>query len=225
MCGRFAFYSPHDAITRLFGVANATPVEPRYNIAPTQFVPVVRCDDAGVRRLAMLYWGLIPFWAKEKSIGARMINARSETVAEKPAFRAAYRKRRCLIIGDAYYEWRSLAGGKQPYLLRAVDHEPFAMAGIWESWIEREGGDPLESCSILTTAATGRAATVHDRMPVILSRAAYPVWLDAKASMTAIDALASAPVEVQLEVQPVSKRVNNARNEGPELLDPVLAPE
>jgi putative SOS response-associated peptidase YedK len=225
MCGRYAFFSPHEAVARLFGVVNAAPIEPRYNIAPTQFVPVVRCDDAGVRRLAMLYWGLIPFWAKEKSIGARMINARSETVAEKPAFRAAYRKRRCLILADGYYEWRALAGGKQPYLLRATDHETFAMAGIWESWLEKEGGDTLESCSILTTAATGAAATVHDRMPVILERETYASWLDTKAPMATIDSLAGATVAVDLEVRPVSKRVNNARNEGPELLDPVPEPE
>ncbi len=225
MCGRYAFYSPQEAVARLFGIADAVPIEPRYNIAPTQFVPVVRCNDAGVRRLAMLYWGLIPFWAKEKSIGARMINARSETVAEKPAFRAAYRKRRCLILADGYYEWRALAGGKQPYLLRAVDREPFAMAGIWESWVEQEGVDPLESCSILTTAATGAAATVHDRMPVILRRDAYALWLDARTPMATIDGVAGAAVEVSLDVHPVSKRVNNARNEGPELLDPIPSPD
>jgi putative SOS response-associated peptidase YedK len=172
-----------------------------------------------------LYWGLIPFWAKEKSIGARMINARSETVAEKPAFRAAFRKRRCVVIADGYYEWRALASGKQPYLLRTADHEPFAMAGIWESWVEREGGDAIESCAILTTSASPFAATVHDRMPVILPRSAYADWLNPKAPMTTIEALASAPVEATLEVRPVAKRVNNARNEGPELLDPVPDPQ
>jgi putative SOS response-associated peptidase YedK len=223
VCGRYAFFSAHEAVVRLFGVANAVPIEPRYNIAPAQLVPVVRTDSDGVRRLAMLHWGLVPPWAKERSIGARMLNARAETVAEKPAFRAAYRKRRCLIIADGYYEWRQLAGSKQPYFLRATNGEPFAMAGIWESWIERESGEALESCSIITTAAVGLAVTVHDRMPLILPQAAYARWLDAATPMTEIDTLAGSPVGADLTAAAVSTRVNTVRNEGAELLEPAPA--
>jgi putative SOS response-associated peptidase YedK len=219
VCGRYAFYSPHDAVVRLFGVTPAAAIAPRYNIAPTQFVPVVRCDADRVRRLAMLHWGLIPFWAKEKSIGARMINARAETVAEKPAFRAAYRKRRCLVLADGYYEWQSSPSGKQPYYLRSADGEPFAMAGLWESWLEREGGDLLESCTIITTQAYGVAASIHDRMPLILPRAAYDTWLAPTSQPDEIAQLTAAEVVAELAVTAVSRRVNSSRNEGPELLD------
>jgi putative SOS response-associated peptidase YedK len=219
VCGRYAFYSPHEAVVRLFGATPAAAIAPRYNIAPTQFVPVVRCDADQVRRLAMLYWGLIPFWAKEKSIGARMINARAETVAEKPAFRAAYRKRRCLVLADGYYEWQSTPSGKQPYYLRAAGGEPFGMAGLWESWLEPEGGDPLESCTIITTQAYGVAASVHDRMPLILPRAAYDAWLAPTTPTDEIARLTAVEVLETLEVTAVNRRVNSSRNEGPELLD------
>jgi putative SOS response-associated peptidase YedK len=221
VCGRYAFYSPLEAVTRLFGVTPAAAIAPRYNIAPTQFVPIVRCDAEGVRRLALLYWGLVPFWAKEKSIGARMINARAETVAEKPAFRAAYRQRRCLVLAGGYYEWQATPSGKQPYFIKASASEPFAMAGLWESWLEREGGDPLESCTIITTQAYGVAASIHDRMPLILPRAAYNTWLAPATPVAEIDALASSEVTTELVATTVSRRVNSSRNEGPELLDPV----
>ncbi len=217
MCGRYAFYSPQEAVRRLFGVTSAAPLEPRYNICPTQFVPVVRTSDARTRELAMLYWGLVPFWAKEKSLGARMINARAETVAEKPAFRAAYRKRRCLVLADGYYEWRPSTQGKQPWFIRAADGEPFAMAGLWESW---GTGDVLESCTIITTAAIGSVAQLHDRMPRILPASHYGEWLDPAAKLESLDAMLVAPLAAELEFYPVSKRVNSPRNEGPELIEP-----
>jgi putative SOS response-associated peptidase YedK len=130
MCGRFAFYSPHEAVTRLFGVVGAPPIEPRYNIAPTQFIATVR-EAGGPRELAMLSWGLVPSWAKDKSIGARMINARSETLTEKPSFRNAYRRRRCLILADGYYEWQRSGPVKQPYFIAFEDGEAFGMGGLW----------------------------------------------------------------------------------------------
>ena len=131
MCGRFAFYSPHEAVTRLFGVASAPEVEPRYNIAPTQYVAAVR-ETGGPRELAMLYWGLVPSWAKEKAIGARMINARAETLAEKPSFRHAFQRRRCLVLADGYYEWRRSGPLKQPYYVAFEDGQPCGMAGRGE---------------------------------------------------------------------------------------------
>ena len=221
MCGRYAFYSPQEAITRLFGVAVVASFAPRYNICPTQHVPVVRTNNNGAHELALLYWGLVPFWAKEKSIGARMINARAETVAEKPAFRAAYRKRRCIVLADGYYEWRATTTGKQPYFIYAADRQPFAMAGLWESW--QEGGDaPLESCAMLTVSATATVASIHDRMPRVLTQAQIDVWLDAATTSSVLAALLSEPVETPLAHYPVSRQVNSPRSDGPALIEPQL---
>lgn len=224
MCGRFAFYSPAEAITRLFGVRGAASVEPKWNIAPTTYVPVVRLDDAGARRLSMLYWGLIPHWAKEKSIGARMINARAETLAEKPSFRTAYKRRRCLVLADGWYEWKTEAGGKQPYFIHAADGEPFAMAGLWESWVETAGEPPLESCAIVTTEARGSLAGIHHRTPVVLEAPSFDTWLDCSApaasaaNAAAVAALLTASPEGRMQARRVSRQVNNARNQGPELV-------
>ncbi len=220
MCGRFAFFSAHEAVVRLFGLqADSPQFEPRYNIAPTQFVPVVRVDHEGVRRLAALYWGLVPHWAKEKAIGARMINARAETLAEKPSFRVALRRRRCLVLASGYYEWQPLPGGKQPWFIRRPDGEPFAMAGLWESWVEHQDQPPLESCTIITTEATGRIAEIHHRVPAILPPDTYAQWLDPRITEPAeVAPLLVAPQDGLLEAVRVSTRVNNARNEGRELI-------
>ena len=151
MCGRFAFYSPAEATAALFGVNDAKPVEARYNIAPTQQVLAV-CDDRGDRRSKLLRWGLVPSWSKDPGMGSRMINARSETAAEKPSFRSAFRHRRCLILADGYYEWKKTGTRKQPFYIRMQDERPFAMAGLWESW-QGDGERRLDTCTILTTAA------------------------------------------------------------------------
>jgi putative SOS response-associated peptidase YedK len=222
MCGRFAFYSPHEAVTRLFGVAAAPEVEPRYNIAPTQYIATVRADEQGDRGLAMLYWGLVPSWAKEKSIGARMINARAETVAQKPSFRSAFKRRRCLVLADGYYEWQVRPAGKQPHFIRMRSAQAFAMAGLWEAWREGEGNEPLESCAIITTDANAGLAPVHNRMPVILEPAQYDFWLDRGNENTqALSRLLVPYADGALEAVAVSKRVNNARNDEPDLIEPV----
>jgi len=221
MCGRFAFYSPHEAVMRLFGVAAAAEIEPRYNIAPTQFIATVR-EAGGPREVAMLYWGLVPSWAKEKSIGARMINARSETLAEKPSFRSAFRRRRCLVLADGYYEWQRSAATKQPYFIAFEDGQPFGMAGLWERWRDPATGEPLESCCIVTTSPSPAVAHVHDRMPVIVPPEAYAEWLDPRNE--AVDRLArlfEPCPRPDLGARPVSTRVNNARNQGPELIEPL----
>ena len=134
MCGRFAFYSPAEATAALFGVTNAPAVEPRYNIAPTQYIAAIRANEQGEKHLGMLRWGLVPFWAKDPSIGARMINARAETVAEKPSFRGAFKKRRCLVLADGYYEWQRSGEVKIPWFISRSDEQPMAFAGLWESW-------------------------------------------------------------------------------------------
>jgi putative SOS response-associated peptidase YedK len=219
MCGRFAFYSPHQAVARLFGVADAPAIEPRYNIAPTQFVAAVR-ETGGPREVAMLYWGLVPSWAKEKSIGVRMINARSETLAEKPSFRSAYKRRRCLVLADGYYEWQRSGAIKQPYFISFAAGEPFGMAGLWERWRDPGSGEPLESCCIVTTSPAPAVADVHDRMPVIIPPDAYAEWLDPDNAATDRLARLLAPCEAPgLQARPVSRRVNDARNQGDGLLE------
>ena len=225
MCGRFAFYSPHEAVVRLFGVAGDGPrIEPRYNIAPTTFIATVRerPEIAAGRQLAMLYWGLVPAWAKEKSIGARMINARGETLREKPSFRNAYPRRRCLVLADGYYEWQRAATVKQPYFIRLASHEPFAIAGLWEAWRDPAGGDPLESCTLVTTSPAPAIAHIHDRMPVILAPDDYAEWLDPRnTDVERLDRLLAPHPAAPLVAQAVSRMVNNARNQGPGLIEPV----
>ncbi len=225
MCGRFAFYSPHEAVVRLFGVADGVPaIEPRYNIAPATYVPAVRVppDEPATRRLAMLYWGLVPSWAKDRSMGARMNNARAETLSEKPSFRNAYRKRRCLVLADGYYEWQRSAASKQPYYIQLASFEPFAMAGLWEAWRDPANGDTLESCTLVTTTPVPSIAHIHDRMPVILPTGAYDEWLDpANPDVERLDRLLRPDAALQVTARPVSRLVNNARNQGPGLIEPV----
>ena len=222
MCGRFAFYSPREAVVRLFGVAEtALGIEPRWNIAPTTYVPAVRVlagDET--RRLVMLYWGLVPGWAKDRAIGARLNNARSETLREKPSFRNAYKRRRCLVLADGYYEWQRSAASKQPYYIQLRSLEPFAMAGLWETWSDPANGDVLESCTLVTTSPVVSIAHIHDRMPVMLPPAKYAEWLDpANADVERLDRLLVANEAVELTARPVGKLVNNARNQGPALID------
>lgn len=221
MCGRFAFYSPHEAVVRLFGVATAPEIEPRWNIAPTQFIATVR-EAGGPREVAMLYWGLVPSWAKEKSIGARMINARSETLGEKPSFRNAFRRRRCLILADGYYEWQRAGAVKQPYFIAFEDLQAFGVAGLWERWRDPATGAPLESCCIVTTSPAPSIAHVHDRMPVIVPPGAYAEWLDPKNEATdRLVRLFESCSRPDLRARQVSRRVNDARNQGPELIAPL----
>jgi putative SOS response-associated peptidase YedK len=183
----------------------------RFNIAPTQDVAVVRLLDKE-RLLTQMRWGLVPFWADDPSIGSRMINARGETIAEKPSFRNAYKKRRCLIITDGFYEWTKGKNGKQPYFFHLPDHRPFAFAGLWESWNKGAMG-PLESCTIVTTHANEQVRPLHHRMPVILEPTGYNDWLsDDTAQAELADLLAPLP-EGRLLIEPVSTRVNSPSND------------
>jgi putative SOS response-associated peptidase YedK len=219
MCGRYALYTPAEAMVRLFGLSSAADIEPRYNVAPTQPVAVVRADPSNRRRLDLLRWGLVPFWASDLAIGNRMINARGETVAEKPAFRQAYRKRRCLIPADGFYEWQKTSTGKQPWFISPERGGPLAFAGLWERWDDRGRAEPVETCTIITTAANAALAPVHDRMPVILPEQAWTLWLDSATDAPALaDLLAPAPEDL-LSRRPVSRRVNTPANDGPELLE------
>ena len=216
MCGRFAFYSPAEAAAALFGVTDALPVEPRYNIAPTQYIAAIRPDEQEERELVMLRWGLVPFWAKDPSIGNRMINARAETVAEKPAYRAAYRQRRCIVLADGFYEWQRDGDGKVPYFISTADDQPFAMAGLWENWQDKESGDRLQTVTLITTAANDFMAPLHHRMPFVLEPGTAGEWLAGATGL--LDDIAA--ITPPLQAWPVDRRVNNARNEGEELIRP-----
>ena len=215
MCGRFAFYSPAEATAALFGVPNAPAVEPRYNIAPTQYLAAIRETDDHARELVMLRWGLVPFWAKDPSIGNRMINARAETVAEKPSYRAAYRHRRCLVLADGFYEWRRQNDSKTPYYISLASGAPFALAALWERWQDKESDATLQTTTLLTTPADKFMAPLHHRMPVILQPDTADEWLAGGSDLLDNIAAKTPP----LQAWPVDKRVNNARNEGADLID------
>ena len=217
MCGRFAFYSPGEATAALFGASGSLPVEARYNIAPTQYIAAIRNDGEGGRELTMLRWGLVPFWAKDPSIGNRMINARAETVAEKPSYRAAYRHRRCLVLADGFYEWHTEGGVKRPYYISASDGSPFAFAALWENWQSKVSDESIQSTTLITTAANEFMSTLHHRMPVILRSETADRWLAGDADL--IDfAVSHGP---ELRAWAVDRRVNNARNEGEDLIEAV----
>jgi len=223
MCGRFSLTASPTAMAELFDLdASTVPaLAPRYNIAPTQPVAVVRvAPEGGRREIGFLRWGLIPAWAKDPGIGARMINARAETVAEKPAFRGAFRRRRCLVPASGFYEWRKVDKHKQPYYIHMADREPFAIAGLWERWAAPTG-DVVESCTLLTTDANDRVRPLHDRMPVILAREAFGRWLDPEVTDPGplLELLAPYPSEA-MALYPVSTFVNAARNDGPRCVEP-----
>jgi putative SOS response-associated peptidase YedK len=220
MCGRFAFYSPTEAVARLFGTPPGADLPARYNIAPTQDAPVIRARASGGRELVALRWGLIPFWARDAKIGNRLINARAETVAAKPAFRQAFRKRRCLVLADGFYEWQKTADGKQPWFISLAGGGPCALAGLWESW-RGDDAAPLETCSIITTRPNELMARLHDRMPAILLDAAVDRWLDPAADAAALTDLLAPIPDHRLAAAPVSRRVNSPANDGPELIEAV----
>jgi putative SOS response-associated peptidase YedK len=221
MCGRFAFYSPTEATAALFGADAPVPVEARYNIAPSQFIAGIRNSERADRELTMFKWGLVPFWAKDPAIGNRMINARAETVAEKPSFRAAYRHRRCLVLADGFYEWQRSGETKVPYFFSLASGEPFAFAGLWESWSAKDSDATVESTALITTAANEFMSKVHHRMPVILQPDTADRWLAGDNDLLD-EVTANSP---ELQAWPVDRRVNNARNEGAELISPQDLPD
>ena len=221
MCGRFTLITPAETIAEQFQLPKVPSLSPRYNIAPTQPVAAVRQppENEG-RELAMLRWGLIPFWAKDPKIGARMINARSETVAEKPAFRAAFRQRRCLVLADGFYEWQRLERGKQPFYIRWRDEGPFAIAGLWEHWQGPEG--EIESCTLLTTQPNDLVRPLHNRMPVILHADDYDLWLDRSVQEPALlQPLLRPYSSADMLAYPISTWINKPENDSPRCIEPL----
>lgn len=225
MCGRFVLTTPAQALAAHFGAwAGGLLLPARYNIAPTQDVVAVRVDQ-GQRQLVMLRWGLVPAWAKDLAIGNRMINARAETAAEKPSFRAAFASRRCIVPASGFYEWKREGTRKQPWYFRARDDGPLAIAALWERWRAPDGA-ALESCALLTTAANALTAPIHDRMPVLLSPRDYERWLDpAIVSPRVVEAMLVPAGEDLLAAHPVSAAVGNARHDDPRNIEPLARSE
>ena len=220
MCGRYILTITGEVLAGAFGVERVPELPPRYNIAPTQDAPVVRRGD-GRRRMDLLRWGLVPPWAKDPSIGQRLINARAGTAAAKPSFRNALRRRRCLVPADGFYEWQRTAAGKQPWLIRMAGGRPFAMAGLWEVWRPRDG-EPLETFTILTTEPNEVVAPLHGRMPVILPPGSWDLWLDP--SVTDPDRLAPLLVPhpaVGMTAHPVIRAVGSPAFDEPACIEPV----
>lgn len=220
MCGRYAQSADPKKLAKEFKVAEVPTVEPRYNIAPTQEILAVR-ELADGREMAFFKWGLVPSWAKDTSMAARLINARSETVQEKPAFRAAFKQRRCIIPADGFYEWQRTEGRKQPFFFRMRDGRPFGFAGLWERW-EGENGQAINSCTILTTEANEVLQPVHERMPVILHPEDYSLWLEGDERERALLGELLRPFPAQEMIgYPVNSLVNSPRNKGVELTEEV----
>lgn len=218
MCGRFSLSKPVEAVAGHFSVKSETPLLPRYNIAPSQMIAVIQKQPGGPeRQLSMMRWGLIPRWGKDSRIGFKLINARAETLTEKPAFRPAYRQRRCLIAADGFYEWRHEGRQKQPYLFQMKEGGIFAFAGIWEQWQSPTGEDVL-SCSIITTAANDLVHQVHERMPVIIEPGNYDFWLDPAQNADALKPLLQPFSPDQMTAWPVGARVNSPRNDDPDCM-------
>ena len=220
MCGRYTMASPEEWIREeldLFELPDD--YRPRYNIAPTQDVlAVIRADDG--LRAGWLRWGLIPSWAKDPAIGNRMINARAETIASKPAFRDAFRRRRCLIVADGFYEWQEVGSARVPMWIHRASHRPFTFAGIWDRWKPPEG-EPIFSCAIITTEANDALRPIHERMPVILPPEDRATWLDPDADPETLAALLRPYPGDDLRAHAVSTLVNSPRNDLPECIEPV----
>lgn len=217
MCGRFTLRTPLHVLMRQFNLSAQTEwqLPLRFNIAPTQSIAVIVETDVG-RELEQMRWGLIPSWSKDPKSGPPLFNARSETVAEKPSFRTALRRRRCLIPADGFYEWKKEGKLKQPFYIRRPDEQPFAFAGLWEEWQD------ARSCTILTTAANGLMAPLHDRMPVILSENDYNVWLDRRnEDEEKLTYLFEPLPDDELIAYPVNPVVNNARNETADCIEAI----
>jgi putative SOS response-associated peptidase YedK len=208
-------------IAEQFGVTVTHEVAPRYNIAPTQPVAAIRLDESGERELTYFQWGLIPSWAKDLTIGSRMINARAETAAEKPSFRAAFKRRRCLLPASGFYEWQKTGDGKQPIFVRPAGDDLFGLAGLWEIWRDAEGSE-LQTCTILTTAPNDLMEPIHNRMPAIIEPDDYSMWLDpGDRPEDGLHLLRPYPPEL-MAAYAVSTAVNNPRNEGRQLVEPIL---
>ena len=217
MCGRFALPTP-EVLASHFSVKKSPDLAPRYNIAPSQDIAVIRLiSHTSVREIAMLRWGLIPFWAKDRKVGYKMINARAESVADKPAFRSAFRQWRCLIPATGFFEWSHKNKTKQPYFIKLKDSNILAFAGLWEHWAGRDG-EVIDSCTIITTGANETVGNIHDRMPVIIEPELYDRWLDPGTDEKILLSLFTPFPDKKILAYPVGIEVNNPKNDNPNCL-------
>jgi putative SOS response-associated peptidase YedK len=222
MCGRFTLNQSPEALAEIFDVQQVPHLAAEYNIAPTQMVATVRQNpESEKREFKQLHWGLIPSWAKDPKMGVKLINARAETAAQKPAFRSAFKHRRCLVLADGFYEWQRQQGKKQPFYFRLQDGQPFAFAGLWERW-ETPTNDEIISCTILTTAANELLQPIHERMPVILEPQDYDLWLDSQVQTPeTLQPLLRSYLAPAMTAYPVSTLVNNSRHNSSECIMPL----
>jgi putative SOS response-associated peptidase YedK len=225
MCGRFVGFRSLDELKKIFPIDKTAfkDIGPNYNVSPTQEILAI-INKEGQNWLEKLHWGLVPFWSKDTSIGNRMINARLETIAEKPSFRNAFKTRRCLIIADGFYEWKGEKGRKQPMFITLPEGKPFAFAGLWETWTKsKDAKSVYKSCTIITTEACESLRSIHHRMPVILNPDMYESWLDSQnAEKTQLLQILKDGMVTELVSHPVSKRVNSARYNDPTCIDPIF---
>jgi putative SOS response-associated peptidase YedK len=222
MCGRFVGYRSLDELKGFFPIDKAAcDAISNYNVAPSQeILAIARYETENW--LVKFHWGLVPFWAKDISIGNRLINARSESIAEKPSFRNAFKKRRCLIIADGFYEWKGEKGRKQPMFITSPDHKPFAFAGLWETWKKDDQDSIYKSCTIITTQASESIRDIHHRMPVIIKPPAYEPWLDpGNQDLGELDRIMKNEIVTELVGYPVSKQVNSTRHNDPSCIEPI----
>ncbi|WP_046866613.1 SOS response-associated peptidase [Microvirga massiliensis] len=223
MCGRYAITLPPEAYRSLFGYVEQPNFPPRYNVAPTQPVPIVHADGND-RHFRLVRWGFLPGWVKDTKAFPLVINARGETLIDKPAFRNAFRRRRCIFLADGFYEWQRQGKSKAPFLVRMRDGGPMPLAGIWETYHDSSGGE-IDTAAIVTTTANGTLARVHERMPVILGREAFPLWLDndERQASGALELVRPCPDE-WLDLVPISSRVNSVANDDPDVQTPLPVP-
>jgi len=219
MCGRFALTAPASQIAEIFEIDVLLDLVPRYNIAPTTPVAAI-VETGGAKQMKTFRWGLIPSWAKDRKIGARMINARGETVATKPAFRTSFQRRRTLVLADGFYEWTRQGRNKLPHLIGMHEGEPFAMAGLWTSWRDPQTDEAIRSCTLLTTTPNEIVAPIHNRMPVIIDRDDWDTWINPASSTDALQALIRPFDPARMTSRRIHPLVNSVRNEGPTLHAP-----
>lgn len=223
MCGRFPLHVSDEELQQAFQVSGDVEVPTRYNIPPGQDVPVVRAGNGNSsdRELASFQWGLVPFWADDPDIGSNLINARAETVQEKPSFRDAYRKRRCIVPASGFYEWKSENGSKQPYFIKPENRSLFGFAGLWEHWTDEEEEQEIHSCTILTTSPNRLMKPIHNRMPVILPLSRYDPWLDPDEDPDHLSSFLTPCQSSELEAYPVPQEVNNPEYDEPSCIEPI----
>lgn len=223
MCGRFALYAPHSKIRDFFDAdVGGVAFSPRYNIAPMQLAPIIRQRPAGERVTHLVRWGLIPSWSKDETIATKLINARGETLAGKPSFRAAFKSRQCIVPASGFYEWQLTKGGKQPFFICPGDNELFGFAGLWERWT-RPNGEAIDTFTVITTGANEAMTPIHDRMPAILAHDSFAAWLARDSDATVLQSLLQPCAPERLKMHPVSGAVGNVATDCTDLVEP-LAP-